>query len=444
MKSEFHLLHEINTNFDSIIPLDSGCRQENDSIKKNRINYCNHIGFFVKDGTNSSNSSTTQRFKCQKCDKRFGNNINEWKLIEYNYKLQILLYEIFIEGCKQVNLSKRWGIPQEMISRFKKRYITQVFEQHPRLLNVENKHLKYGVIYGDETFFGKRGNSNQEIIFCNEDFEILATKPALPKHLQQSILSAFNSIPKCHRNNLRVLVTDGEPSYKSIVLNNSYRIIHVQQFHSKPQLGQITINKYEKFDPHTLHYQIHTHWKFFTQKKKDIGFKWEIRFIRSQIQANRGGPTIQMRNDPLYIQWLSKKNEYYSPQFQKVGTAHVYVNLSSRKITLRKGSKQWMKKMLQPLIPIFNGKHITNNRIESKNSQIKRCGESRKQPDADYSDKIVQLYEYIVQHNRLPYVNLNGRPLFKYLMKKINTTHVSYGSRQKGANISQKIISAYY
>ena len=82
--------------------------------------------------------------------------------------------------------------------------------------------------------------------------------------------------------------------------------------------------------------------------------------------AKRGRVSIQLKNDPRYVLWLSKKNEYSSDKFQKVGTARVSINLNSKKIGLHKGSKIWMKKMFALVIPIFAHKHITNNRIESK------------------------------------------------------------------------------
>lgn len=443
MKQVFHLLHEISINFDDLIPINFIGSKKRDLKSKYKEPSCNHLGYLIKDGTNPSKSGIKQRWKCSKCKKRFGTDTNEWKLEEYKYKIQNLLYEIFIEGSKQVNIEKRWHVPQEMISRFKKQIVGSIFKQHPSLLISKKIALKYGVVYGDETFFGKRGNSNQEVIFCNENFEILSTEPVKPKCLKQAILTAFQKIPLDAKNRIRVLVTDGEPAYKSIALNHSLRILHVQQYHSRAKLGQITINKYKKFGPHILHYQIHTHWKFFTQKKKEIGFKWEIKFIQGSAQQNQGRPTIQQRTNPQYLLWVSKKNEYDSPQFQKAGSARVYVNLDSRKISLRKGSKQWMKKMLQPLYPIFLGKHITNNRIESKNSQIKRGGMKRKEPDMIYSDQLVQLQEFINQNQRLPEISLEGRFLYKYLMKETVWQEFTYKSFNSSKIVNQNVISKY-
>lgn len=444
MYSEFHPLHETDLNLNKIIPLKLISIPKRKALTSRLSNSCNHLGFLVKDGMNSDQSEMKQRWRCQKCDKRFGTDVNEWNLLEYKYKVQLFLYELFIEGCKQVNLAKRWQIPQNKISRFKKNYVTALFEQHPRLIIDKNKPLRYGLIYGDETFFGKRGNSNQEVIFCNDDFEILATAPVVSNQLQISIHSAFNKIPTVCRSKLRILVSDGEHSYTSVALHCSHRVIHVQQYHSKKKLGQITINKYQKFGPHILHYQIHTHWKIFTKDKYEFGFKWEIQFIQGPIQAKRGGPTIQLKSTPRYIQWVSKRNEYRSSNFQKAGSARIHVNLISKKISLRKGGKVWMKKMLLPLLPIFAYKCITNNRIESKNSQIKRCGESRKQPDAQYSDKIVQLYEFISQNKRLPEFTLEGRPLYKYLMQECNREHFEYRCSDNGKNSAQKILSSYF
>ena len=70
---------------------------------------------------------------------------------------------------------------------------------------------------------------------------------------------------------MRVLVTDGEPTYETAAFMSNRRVVHVQQYHSRSLLGQITLNKYKKYGPHVLHYQIHTHWKIFTKEKQQKG-----------------------------------------------------------------------------------------------------------------------------------------------------------------------------
>lgn len=444
MKPDFHLLHENCIDYDKIIPIKfKSCVNLIPSSKEKNIN-CSHVGYLIKDGKNPSNSGSQQRWKCKICKKRFGSDTTEWKLQLYLYRMQILLYELFIERSTQTNIQKRWGIRQDSLSKLKRNIVGQIVEQNRSLLISTKIPLKYGVVYGDETFFGKRGNSNQEVIFCNDDFDILSTEPVTPTYLQPAILKAYQKIPLKCRNRIRVLISDGEPSYKSIALNHSYRILHVQQYHSRAKLGQITINKYQKFGPHTLHFQIHTHWKIFTQNKQEFGFKWEIKFIQGPAQQNQGRPTIQQRTNPRYLLWLSKKNEYYSPSFQKAGSARIFVNLNSRKISLRKGSKQWMKKMIEPLIPIFLGKHITNNRIESKNSQIKRSGVKRKEPDRIYSDNLVQLQEFINLHDRLPEFHLKGRPLYSKLMNDSKMRKFWYEMADNTKFTKQKILSPYF
>ena len=102
-----------------------------------------------------------------------------------------------------------------------------------------------------------------------------------------------------------------------------------------------------------------------------------------------------------------------------------------------------MKKLFLVLMPIFHHKCITNNRIESKNSQIKRCGENRKQPDRFYNDNLVQLYEFISQNDKLPKVTLNGRPLYKYLMKEEYQESFKYKICAISKSGYQKTISSY-
>ena len=89
--------------------------------------------------------------------------------------------------------------------------------------------------------------------------------------------------PDITRQRLRVLVTDGEPSYKTIARLINGRIVHIQQFHNKNQSGQVYKSKYEKFGPHYLHYKIMTHWKVFKKASHELKFKWNIKLIQTPL-----------------------------------------------------------------------------------------------------------------------------------------------------------------
>ena len=103
-----------------------------------------------------------------------------------------------------------------------------------------------------------------------------------------------------------------------------------------------------------------------------------------------------------------------------------------------------MKKIFNRLLPIFSGKCITNNRVESKYSQIKKKGKIIKHKDPSYSDKLFLLNEYLVQHKKLPVVNLTGRPLYKYLItnhKIVEEKRESFSIKKIGEQI---MISNYF
>jgi hypothetical protein len=238
-------------------------------------------------------------------------------------------------------------------------------------------------------------------------------------------------------------VTDGEPAYQAPVLESSHRVIHVQQYHAKAKLGQITINKYKKFGHHLLHYQIHTHWKIFTKRKRKFGFKWEIKFIQAPIQQHQGRPTKEEKTDPRYVRWKKFKSRYETDHFEKEGSAHITLNVETRKIGLRQGSRRWMKKILLQILPIFQWKCVTNNRSESKNAQIKQGGTTRKQPDLTYADQLVQLQEYVSQNHTLPEVTLQGRPLYNYIMQKEKWQRFVYKTGEPNSQIVQTVLSTY-
>ncbi len=101
------------------------------------------------------------------------------------------------------------------------------------------------------------------------------TGPVDEGALKESILKAFEKIPEVCRKKVKILIIDGEPSYKSIAKKFGSKVIHVAQLHNKDQRGEIIISKFRKLGPHFLHYKIYTHWKVFYRNKHELKFKWE-------------------------------------------------------------------------------------------------------------------------------------------------------------------------
>ena len=103
----------------------------------------------------------------------------------------------------------------------------------------------------------------------------------------------------------------------------------------------------------------------------------------------------------------------------------------------------WMQRMIEQILPIFRDKCITNNRIESKHSQIKRTGKLRKQKNPNYLDKLFQLQEYIVQTGHLPEIFFTRRPLYKNLIKTTKKSPVQIQYSNNGKQIIQTVLSGY-
>ncbi len=80
----------------------------------------------------------------------------------------------------------RWGIPPEILSRFKKTFVSQVFQQNSELIEQKVKSLPRGLMIADETFMGPMGKSNTEIVVINNHFETLSTGPAEEQDLKNS------------------------------------------------------------------------------------------------------------------------------------------------------------------------------------------------------------------------------------------------------------------
>ena len=411
--------------------------------KSDSQNICAHLGTLTYNGFNTLKNGRVHRIRCSKCEKRFGKDIEMRNLLLYQQKIKMILYELFVLKYPLTGIVKQWGIPQDKLSIFKKSFVSQVFQQNLEVIEQKLKALPGGVILGDETYMGTRGNSDTEIIFINNDYETLSIGLADEGDLKKSILEAFHKIPEVCRENLKVLITDGEPSYKAIAKIFGSKVIHVAQLHSQKQRGEVIISKYKKFGPHFLHYKIYTHWKAFYRNKHELKFKWEIKFIKGKVQAKRGRPrksdTLQNENE----RWRQKLEKYQSDSFKKEGTAKIFVNFETNKLSMRAGAKKWMIQLLTPIFKIFMRKHITTNKIESKHSQVKRNGAGRKQKDKEYGHKLYTLHTFLVEYGYIPFTNLAGRPLYSYLIKNSKKKKIGY-KIPEGKRISvQTVLSAY-
>ncbi len=404
---------------------------------------CAHIGSITWDGFNTLEHKQDHRIQCSQCGKRFGNDVEMWNLLVYQQKIKMILYELFFYKDPLTGVAIRWEIPQDKLSKFKKSFVLQVIQQNSEVIEQKIKALPRGVILGDETYMGSRGNSNVEIVFINNDYETLSTGPVDEGELKQSILKAFKKIPEACRKKLKILITDGEPSYKSIAKYFGSKVIHVVQFHNKDLRGEIIISKYIKLGPHLLHYKIMTHWKAFYRDKHELKFKWEIKFIKGNIQAKRGRPRNSDKIKNKNAKWRQKLKNYQSKSFQKGGTAKIYVNFKTNKLSMRAGAKKWMLQMLTPIFKIFKGKHITTNLIESKHSQIKGNGAGKKQRNKEYGHELFTLHAFLVEYGHIPFTNLTGRPLYTYLMKNEKNEKIGYRIPEGKRILVQTVLSSY-
>jgi len=397
----------------------------------------------VYNGFNMVGNEKIHRIKCSKCGKRFGNDVEMWSLLLYQQKIKMILYELFLLKYPLTGVAKRWGITQEKLSQFKKSFVLEVFQQNSDLIGQKLKALPRGVILGDETYIGSRGNSDTEIIFINNNYETLSIGLADDGDLKKSILGAFHKIPEVCREKLKVLITDGEPSYKAIAKIFGSKVIHVAQLHTQKQRGEVIISKYKKLGPHFLHYKISTHWKAFYRNKHELKFKWEIKFIKGNVQVKRGRPRKSDRSQNKNKRWRQKLEKYQSDVFQKEGTAKIFVNFETNKLSMHAGAKKWMIQLLTPIFKIFKGKFITTNLMESKHSQVKRNGAGRKQRDREYGHKLYTLHTFLVEYGYIPFTNLTGRPLYRYLIKNNKKKRIGYRIPE-GKRISiQTVLSAY-
>jgi hypothetical protein len=179
---------------------------------------CAHIGTITWDGFNTLKHEKNHRIQCSKCGKRFGNDVGMWNLLLYQEKIKKILYELFFYKYPLIGVAKRWGIPQQKLSQFKKSFVLQVFQQNSEIIEQKCKDLPQGVMLGDETYLGSRGKSDIEIVFINNDYETLSIGIANEGELKDSILEAFHKIPKECEINLRF-----SSLTESLLINQSLR-----------------------------------------------------------------------------------------------------------------------------------------------------------------------------------------------------------------------------
>ena len=110
---------------------------------------------------------------------------------------------------------------------------------------------------------------------------------------------------------------------------------------------------------------------------------------------------------------------------------------------MRAGAKKWMIQLLTPLFKNFKGQHATTNLIESKHSQVKGNGAGRKQRDEDYGHRLYTLHAFIVEHDYIPFTNLAGRPLYKYLMKNQKKKDIGYMFLESNHHYIQTVLNAF-
>lgn len=401
---------------------------------------CDHLGHITGNGYGNGKRRATQRLRCGKCGKRFGSGQTLYNLLDYQQKIKKIAYELFLYKYPLSGVARRWGIPQDKLSRFFKDLVTRAFEQNTEFIERELKSLPRGMMVADETFMGRRGSSNVEIVFINGIFEVLGTGVARPGDLKRSIVDVFTKIPDECKKKLRILVTDGEVSYESIARLTGGKVVHLVQFHAHAKRGQVTINKYVRVGPHHFHYKILTHWKAFAKGTHELRFRWEIKLVRGQVQAKKGRPSRLTSQDKALPKWRQKVRAFQSGATRASGSAAVFVNFKTNKLSMRRGASKWMVRLLDPLFKAFGGKHLTSSLVESKHHQVKSGPAGRKQQDVEYGHQLFTLSAFIADHGFLPLTNIPGRPLYRYLMKERDRESAGYATRREERTSIQTVL----
>jgi transposase-like protein len=422
-------------------------KRERELNEDHKIVNCPHPYKLVKDGFNHVRSGKKQRYKCTLCGSRPGNKDSIDKVKKYRHSVKELIYDLFFMKAPVSSIAEKYGIPQPKVSTFKKRVIRQTYWQNREKLEHPHRNLPDGVMFADETFFGGKDNHNMEVEYVSGDSEVLAIGPVEQEGLYRYLSDTFYSMDESIRSNLRIFISDGEPAYKRLMMGLGKHIIHIQQLHDPDKRGTILINKYENLGAHTIQYQIETHWKIFSKGKHRLKVNWSIKLIRGQMHKKRGRPTKEQVKAAWSAyhgrQWRQKYDMYRELKLGKEGTAELFINPETNKVSLGAGSHTWMADMLTPLLKLFKGKCVSSNVVEGVHSRIKRHRHLRKQQDPVYQHQEFVLYAYVSEHGHLPSATLYGKYLWKYLTEPGENEGISYELRSPEQHIVQSSLMAF-
>lgn len=434
-------------NLDEKNPIEIVPGHKNQRKNSRQNGTCYHPYKCLKDGFNETKEGKKQRYKCKACDSRLGDGTSINEHVKYAKKIKKLLRELLILNFPLSGVAKQYGIPQPKLSTFKKRVIRMAYSQNRDVLEFPIKPLSDGVMFGDETYFGSREKNNSEVEFVSNNFEFLGAGPVEKRNLEQYVKDAYYGIDESARRRLKVFVSDGEKAYKKLIMSTGMNVIHVQQIHDPRELGTVFVNKYERLGPHWLHYRIKTTWKAFCDGKKEISVNWSIRLTRGRMYIGKGRPS-QLQIQQAWKQWCGtrwrqKYEKYQLYRTKQIGIAKIFVNPDTNKVSLRAGSSKWMTALLQPLLKIFKGKHVTSNKVEGKHSQIKGHRHLRKQQDCVYQHQEFVFNAYIAEHGHLPPITLRGKYLWKYLIKSKKKAFKAYDLWSNGTHFIQSSLMAF-
>ena len=434
-------------NLDEKVPVEFSFDEERGIKNRSNVENCPHPYKLVKDGFNYVNGREKQRYKCNLCGSRLGNKHSVPQIKRYKRGAREIIYDLFIMKASVSRVAEKYGIPQPKVSEFKKRVIRQAYSQNKRILERPSRKLPDGVMFGDETYFGTKDNHNMEMEFVSNESKVLALGPVEKKGLFRYISGIFYSIPADILSNLKVFVSDGEPAYKRLMRGFGRDVIDVQQLHDPDKLGTVLINRYENLGAHMLQYQVETHWKIFSKGKCKIKVNWSKKLIRGQMYSKRGRPSKEQVKAAWSAyqgrRWRQNYKKYREVKSGETGTAEMFINPETNKVSPGAGSQTWMSDLLTPLLKLFKGKCVSSNVVEGVHSRIKRHQRLRKQQDPVYQHQEYVFHTYISEHGHLPEILLRGKYLWKYLTITKKRELVSYELESHGQTIIQTSLMAF-
>jgi transposase-like protein len=359
-----------------------------------------------KDGHETKLKNHPQKYECKNCGKTFMTHTSLFFREVTQAVFMLAFNEVTNTRSSVMEVAKRFNIApttlHEFVARVRGILVTKV-NLVKKILFKENSHSLTltglnKAIYMDETFLKIKGSTYYLIVAINSEGIPLCWKLASSR--KNEIIEGVMKEVFQHHGIFKMIITDGNPTYKKVLTNLRYEGIHVIHIH-KDKRNRIIIRRcvFKDGSTHYIEELIGINhdvfvtegtkpvWVLSTQKKiiKNGGKKGRPKGSKNQLKA---------KIDAFFSILIQNNSQHQKPPIKRRGPKNVFsdgcvmeirvnpnqetlevlapiISSSTPSHSLNKGfDPLQVLSLLYPVLYEFKGHYISSNRIENLFSQI--------------------------------------------------------------------------